>query len=271
MHLKYFVGFFVTSSVAGNLPLELLFPCSLPCLQTLVFVVFSDYVPLPNRNRGWISCCGCAGAPLQSPPIDAFRKDTSSRGCVVQAISTSPTPSNDDMDDDMDDKDREGWDRVHQGATAAAFQPRRDVGCVRNHVTEAFVQRHPDMVAHPDLETLEAKPRGTAPPAEEDTEGWGLARQEAAAALQQQVEAGFVTTRALSPPQSGESDTQREATAASWERRPTGPSPGFGHSHIGHLALLVDGTIVSPARQRRVSLIRLVRTADPCFWTLVVI
>jgi hypothetical protein len=87
---------------------------------------------------------------------------------------------------------------------------------------EAFVQRHLD------LETFEAEPRGTAAPAEEDAEGWDLARQEAVAALQQKVEAGFVTTQALAPPQSGESARHpREATAASWECRPTGPFPGL--------------------------------------------
>jgi hypothetical protein len=256
MHRKYFVGFFVTSSVAGDLPLELLFPCSLPCLPTLVFVVFSDYVPLPNRDRGGslVAAVRVLHNRARRLTPSARTLHASSGGGVVQALSTCPTPSDDDMNDDMDDKDREGWDRVHQGATAAAFQPRRDVGGVRNHVTEAFIQKHPDMITHPKLETLEAKPRGTAP-AEEDAEGWGLARQEAAAALPQQVEAGFVTTRALSPP--GFVTTralyttirrERHPTRShrrKWECRPTGPSPEFGHSHIGRLALLVDGTIPS--------------------------
>jgi hypothetical protein len=114
------------------------------------------------------------------------------------------TPSDDNMDDDMDDKDREGWDRVRQGVTAVAFQPLKDIEGMRNHAFEAFVQRHHD------LETFEAEPRGTAAPAEEDAEGWDLARQEAVAALQQKVEAGFVTTQALAPPQSGESDTHEK-------------------------------------------------------------
>jgi hypothetical protein len=73
----------------------------------------------------------------------------------------------------MDDNDREGWDRVRQEATAVAFQPLKDIGGMRNHAFEAFVQRHLN------LETFEAEPRGTAAPAEEDAEGWNLARQEA--------------------------------------------------------------------------------------------